>query len=93
VKQLLPTPPKGDKLEARLTTATIQPGAVGNWHTYPNHPVVCVAEGTVTVEFRDGEPKVFGAGEAFRRAGQPGTQGEEQRAHTRQAGDFSVESA
>jgi hypothetical protein len=27
VKQLLPTPPKGDKLEARLTTATIQPGA------------------------------------------------------------------
>jgi quercetin dioxygenase-like cupin family protein len=65
VKQLLPTPPKGDKLEARLTTATIQPGAVGNWHTYPNHPIVYVVEGTVTVEFRDGEPKVFKAGEGF----------------------------
>jgi quercetin dioxygenase-like cupin family protein len=45
VKQLLPTPPRGDKLEARLTTATIQPGAVGNWHTYPNHPVVLRCRG------------------------------------------------
>jgi quercetin dioxygenase-like cupin family protein len=52
VKQLLPTPPRGDKLEARLLTATIEPGAVGKWHTYPNHPVVYVVEGTVTVEFR-----------------------------------------
>jgi quercetin dioxygenase-like cupin family protein len=65
VKELLPTPPKGDKLEARLFTATIEPGAVGNWHTYPNHPVVYVVEGTVTVEFRDGEPKVFHAGQGF----------------------------
>jgi quercetin dioxygenase-like cupin family protein len=65
VKELLPTPPKGDKLEARLVTATIQPGAVGKWHTYPNHSVVYVAEGTVTVEFRDREPKVFNAGDGF----------------------------
>jgi quercetin dioxygenase-like cupin family protein len=65
VRELMPTPPKGDKLEVRLATATIQPGAVGQWHTYPNHPVVYVAEGTLTVEFRDGEPKVYKAGEGF----------------------------
>ena len=65
VKQLLPTPPKGDQLEARLATATIEPGAVGKWHTYPNHPVVYVLEGTVTVEFRNGESKVYKAGEGF----------------------------
>ncbi|MEE1658328.1 cupin domain-containing protein [Microvirga sp. CF3062] len=65
VKELLHTPPKGDKLEARLATATIQPGAVGKWHTYPNHPVVYVAEGTLTVEFRGGEPKVYNAGQGF----------------------------
>jgi quercetin dioxygenase-like cupin family protein len=65
VKELLPTPPTGDKLEVRLVTATIQPGAVGKWHTYPNHPVVYVAEGTLTVEFRNGEPKVYNAGEGF----------------------------
>ncbi len=65
VKQILPTPPKGDKLEARLATATIQPGAIGKWHTYPNHAVVYVVEGTVTVEFRDGEPKVYNAGDGF----------------------------
>jgi quercetin dioxygenase-like cupin family protein len=65
VKELLPTPPKGDKLEARLATATIQPGAVGKWHTYPNHPVVYVAEGTLTVEFRGGEPKFYNACQGF----------------------------
>jgi quercetin dioxygenase-like cupin family protein len=65
VKELLPTPPKGDRLEARLSTATIAPGAVGHWHTYPTHPVVYVAEGTLTVEFRDGAPKTFQAGEGF----------------------------
>ncbi|KAA2244275.1 cupin domain-containing protein [Salinarimonas soli] len=65
VKELLAMPPRGDRIEARLSTATIEPGAVGRWHTYPNHPVVYVAEGTVTVEFRDGPPKTFRAGEGF----------------------------
>ena len=65
VKQILPTPPRGDQLEVRLSTATIQPGAIGNWHTYPNHAVVYVVEGTVTVEFRNGEPKVYKAGQGF----------------------------
>ncbi len=65
VKELLPTPPKGDKLEARLVTPTIEPGVTGNWHSYPNHTVVYVAEGTLTLEFRDGEPKVYKAGEGF----------------------------
>ena len=65
VKQILPVPPRGDQLEARLATATIEPGAVGEWHTYPNHPVVYVAEGTVTVEFQDGESKVYQPGEGF----------------------------
>jgi quercetin dioxygenase-like cupin family protein len=65
VKQLLSTPPRGHQLEARLTTATIEPGVVGKWHAYPNHAVVYVVEGTVTVEFRNGEPKVYKAGEGF----------------------------
>ena len=65
LKELLPSPPNGDKLEARLSTATIEPGAVGNWHTYPNHSVVYVVEGSVTVEFRDGDAKVFNAGDGF----------------------------
>ncbi len=65
VRELLPTPPKGESLEARLATATIEPGAVGNWHAYPNHNVVYVAEGTVTVEFRDGGTKVYNAGDGF----------------------------
>lgn len=65
VKELMPTPPKGDKLEVRLATATIEPSAVGQWHMYPNHPVVYVAEGTLTVEFRDGGLKVYEAGEGF----------------------------
>ena len=65
VRQLLPTPPKGDQLEARLSTATIQPGTTGKWHTYPNHAVIYVVEGMITVEFRGGEPKVYKAGEGF----------------------------
>jgi quercetin dioxygenase-like cupin family protein len=65
VKELLPSPPKGDRLEARLATATIQPGGVSKWHSYPNHSVVYVVEGTFTLEFRDGEPKVYRAGEGF----------------------------
>ncbi len=65
VRELLPTPPKGETLQARLATATIEPGAIGNWHSYPNHNVVYVAEGTVTVEFRDGGSKVYTAGDGF----------------------------
>ena len=65
VRELLPSPPKGDKLEARLVAATIPPGVTGKWHVYPNHSVVYVAEGTFTLEFRGGEPKVYKAGEGF----------------------------
>ena len=65
VKELLPTPPKGDKLEARLVKATIEPGVIGNWHSYPNHSVVYVIEGTLTLEFRSGESKVYKAAEGF----------------------------
>ncbi len=63
IKELLPTPPNGDKLEVRLVAATIQPSAVGKWHTYPNYPIAYVA-GTLTVEFR-GEPKVYKAGQGL----------------------------
>ncbi len=63
--ELLPTPPKGDKLEARLVKATIEPGVVGNWHTYANHSVVYVIEGTLTLEFRTGDSKVYKAGDGF----------------------------
>ncbi len=65
VKELLPTPPKGDKLEARLVKAAIDPGVTGNWHSYPNHSVVYVIDGTLTLEFRTGESKVYKAGDGF----------------------------
>ena len=65
VKELLPSPPRGDRLEARLATTTIQPGGASKWHSYLNHSVVYVAEGTFTLEFQEGEPKVYNAGEGF----------------------------
>jgi quercetin dioxygenase-like cupin family protein len=57
--------PRGDRLEARLATVTIAPGAIDKWHRQPNHPVVYVVEGTLAVEFRNGGSKIYKAGEGF----------------------------
>ncbi|HEX2554311.1 MAG TPA: cupin domain-containing protein [Microvirga sp.] len=65
VKEILPVAPRSGTLEARLATVTLPPGFIGHWHTYPNHPVVYVAEGAITVEFRNGGTKVYRAGEGF----------------------------
>ncbi len=57
--------PRGDRLKARLATVTIATGAIDRWHRYPNHPVVYVVEGTLTVEFRNGGSKIYKAGDGF----------------------------
>ncbi len=65
LKETLSTLPRGDSLEVRLATVTIPPGTVERWHSYPNHPIVYVIEGTLQVEFRDGGSKVYKAGDGF----------------------------
>jgi quercetin dioxygenase-like cupin family protein len=64
LKQIAHTLPKGDQLEVRVRTSTIQPGAVGEWHTHATPPVVYVLEGTLSVEVKDGETMHTKAGEA-----------------------------
>jgi len=57
--------PKDDQLEARVLTATIQPGTTSLWHTHPAPVVVYVIEGTITLEFDGREPVSKRAGEAL----------------------------
>src|SRR3712207_8053280 len=53
LKQVTPTLPTKEQLEVRVRASTIQPGAVGVWHTHPSPPIVYVLEGTLSVERRD----------------------------------------
>src|SRR5689334_18833958 len=55
LKQMAPSLPTKEELEVRLRTSTIQPGAVGQWHTHPTPPIVYVLEGTLSVERKNGE--------------------------------------
>ena len=64
LKQIAPTLPTTEQLEVRVRTATIQPGAVGQWHTHPTPPIVYVVEGTLSVERKDGETVHTQAGQA-----------------------------
>jgi quercetin dioxygenase-like cupin family protein len=57
--------PKADRLEARVETATLEPGKIGGWHTHPTPVVVYVIEGTLTVEIKGKDPIVTRAGEAY----------------------------
>jgi quercetin dioxygenase-like cupin family protein len=57
--------PKDPKLEARVLTATLQPGMTSPWHTHATPVVVYVQEGTFTLEFKDREPVRRKAGEAL----------------------------
>ena len=57
--------PKDDQLEARVLTATVQPGATSPWHTHPAPVAVYVIEGTITLEFDGREPVTKKAGEAL----------------------------
>ena len=57
--------PKADKLEARVLTATLQPGVTSPWHTHSAPVAVYVMEGTFTLE-QDGKPPISkSAGEAL----------------------------
>ena len=64
LKQIAPTLPTKEQLEVRVRTSTIQPGAVGQWHTHPTPPIVYVVEGTLSVERKDGETVHTHAGQA-----------------------------
>lgn len=57
--------PKDRELEARVLTATLQPGMTSPWHTHATPVVVYVIEGTFTLEFKDREPLQRKAGEAL----------------------------
>jgi quercetin dioxygenase-like cupin family protein len=57
--------PKDDQLEARVLTATLQPGSTSPWHTHSAPVVVYVMEGTITLEFDGREPVSKKAGEAL----------------------------
>src|SRR3989442_8382196 len=56
--------PKDDLLEARILTATLQPGAASPWHTHAAPVAVYVIEGTITLEFEGRQPRAKKAGEA-----------------------------
>ncbi len=64
LKQIAPTLPTKEQLEVRVRTSTIQPGAVGQWHTHPTPPIVYVMEGTLSVERKEGETVHTQAGQA-----------------------------
>lgn len=64
LKQIAPTLPTKEQLEVRVRTSTIQPGAMGQWHTHPTPPIVYVVEGTLSVERKDGETVHTQAGQA-----------------------------
>jgi quercetin dioxygenase-like cupin family protein len=64
LKQIAPTLPTKEQLEVRVRTSTIQPGAVGQWHTHPTPPIVYVVEGTLSVERKDRETVHTQAGQA-----------------------------
>ena len=64
LKQIVPTLPTKERLEVRVRTATIEPGAVGQWHTHPTPPIVYVVEGTLSVDRKDGETVHTQAGQA-----------------------------
>lgn len=65
LKQITTEYPKGDKLEARVMTATLAPGLTSPWHTHSGPVAVYVMEGTFTLEFDGREPIAKKAGEAL----------------------------
>ena len=65
LKQITTEFPKGDKLEARIMTATLQPGMTSPWHTHPSPVAVYVTEGTFTLEMKGRDPVVLKAGQGM----------------------------
>jgi quercetin dioxygenase-like cupin family protein len=65
LKQITTEYPKGDKLEARVMTATLAPGSTSPWHTHGSPVAVYVMEGTFTLEFDGREAISKQAGEAL----------------------------
>lgn len=57
--------PKGEQVEYRVLTATIQPGTHSPWHTHPAPVAVYVEDGVFTLESKRGGSKSIKAGEAL----------------------------
>ena len=65
LKQVTGEFPKADQLEARVMTATVQPGTVSPWHTHTAPVTVYVLEGTFTLEVENRDPITVKAGQAL----------------------------
>ena len=65
LKELTTEFPKGEQLEYRVMTATLQPGTNSPWHTHPAPVAVYVENGTFTLETKNGKPQSIKAGEAL----------------------------
>lgn len=57
--------PKGDHVEFRVMTATLQPGTHSPWHTHPAPVAVYVLDGTFTLETKGAEPRSMTVGQAL----------------------------
>jgi quercetin dioxygenase-like cupin family protein len=64
LKEVTSNFPKSEQLEARVRTSTIQPGAVGEWHTHDTPVIVYVLEGTLSIEVKDRGTVQHNAGQA-----------------------------
>jgi quercetin dioxygenase-like cupin family protein len=65
LKEITAEFPKAEKLEARVLTATVQPGATSPWHTHSAPVAVYVLEGTFTLEFEGRDAVSKKQGEAL----------------------------
>jgi quercetin dioxygenase-like cupin family protein len=65
LKQTTTEFPKAEKLEARVLSATLPPGATSPWHTHSAPVAVYVVDGTFTLEFDGREAISKKAGEAL----------------------------
>jgi quercetin dioxygenase-like cupin family protein len=57
--------PKGEQLEYRVLTATLEPGTFSPWHTHLAPVAVYVVSGTFTLEIDGGQSKALSAGEGL----------------------------
>jgi len=57
--------PKGDELEYRVLTATVEPGTFSPWHTHSTPVAVYVVSGTFTLEIEGQDSKSITAGESL----------------------------
>ena len=65
LKQVTTEFPKADRLEARIMTATLQPGTASPWHTHAAPVAVYVIDGVFTLEMEGKDPITLEPGGAL----------------------------